>query len=209
MFNPMNEMNEIEGIQLIENFIDEKEEQSLVNECDTQPWRTEFSRRVQHYGYEFNYSTRKCNPNILGEFPLWIDALKTKISMVIDGIRLDQCTVNEYIRGQGIRRHTDTHSAFEECICSLSLLSVVMMQFQHPSGRKVNMVLSPRSLLIMKGAARYCWTHMIARRSTDLIPNENGEFISVSRNRRISLTFRTVRGRACNCEFREQCDWHS
>ena len=33
----------------------------------------------------------------------------------------DQLTVNEYQLGQGIRRHVDTHSAFEESICSLSL----------------------------------------------------------------------------------------
>jgi alkylated DNA repair protein alkB family protein 8 len=49
-----------------------------------------------------------------------------------------QVTVNEYLVGQGIRRHTDTHSAFEDGICSLSLGAAVVMEFQHPDGtRKV------------------------------------------------------------------------
>jgi hypothetical protein len=58
----------------------------------------------------------------------------------------------------------DTHSAFEDGIASLSLGAPIVMEFQHPDGRKVRLWLPPRSLLIMTGEARYQWTHVIALR---------------------------------------------
>lgn len=33
------------------------------------------------------------------------------------------------------------------------------MQFSHPNGQKVEVLLQRRSLLVMSGEARYLWTH--------------------------------------------------
>ena len=42
----------------------------------------------------------------------------------------DQVTVNEYLPGQGIAPHVDTHSAFEDGIASLSLGSSCVFTLQ-------------------------------------------------------------------------------
>lgn len=44
---------------------------------------------------------------------------------------IDQLTINDYPIGSGIGSHIDTHSAFENGIASLSLLSSSVMVFQN------------------------------------------------------------------------------
>jgi hypothetical protein len=57
----------------------------------------------------------------------------------------DQVTINEYLPGQGIRPHVDTHSAFTDGIASISLLSPVVMDFRHPvDDIKKSIILEPR-----------------------------------------------------------------
>lgn len=56
----------------------------------------------------------------------------------------------------GIPSHVDTHSAFEDPILSLSLLSDVVMGFKDSTGHKVPVFLPRRSLVIMSGESR--WT---------------------------------------------------
>ena len=46
----------------------------------------------------------------------------------------DQVTVNEYLPGQGIAAHVDTHEAFGHTLLSLSLVSGVVMDFRHCLG---------------------------------------------------------------------------
>lgn len=46
----------------------------------------------------------------------------------------DQLTVNDYVPGQGIPPHIDTHSPFEEVFCSISLNSEATMTFKNPEG---------------------------------------------------------------------------
>ena len=43
-------------------------------------------------------------------------------------------TVNEYLPGQGIASHVDSHDAFSTAIFSLSLASGVVMDFRHCPG---------------------------------------------------------------------------
>lgn len=43
------------------------------------------------------------------------------------------------------------------CVCVCLLQTV--MEFRHPDGRLVALVLPGRSLLVMKGESRYLWTH--------------------------------------------------
>ena len=82
------------------------------------------------------------------------------------------------------------------------------MQFQHPNGLKVNIYLPARSLLVMKDEARYMWTHFIPLRTFDLVVKDTNDLniMKLERQKRISCTFRTVRGRKCDCKFVEQCD---
>ena len=71
------------------------------------------------------------------------------------------------------------------------------MTFRGPGGVTVPVWLPRRSLLVMRGAARYCWSHGITPRHYDTLPGrELGLQLEgltlIDRDVRVSLTFRSV-----------------
>lgn len=96
---------------------------------------------------------------------------------------------------------SDTHSVFGSILVSLSLLNQSVMSFVHSkNGQRLDLVLPPRSLLVLTQDARYVWTHCIPPRSTDLL--ETGE--RIQRATRLSLTLRRLRRvdeGPCQCKW--------
>lgn len=179
---------DIKGLEYIPNYITKEEEQSLINTIDQQPWLNDLKRRVQHYGYKYDYTARKITQDLkIGNIPKWILPIAQKLydDRVFDQLP-DQVIINEYNSGQGISPHIDCIPCFGDTICSLSLLSPCIMDFQKEKD-KHQILLEPRSLIVMKDEARYEWKHSIASRKSD---NVNG--IKIPRDRRVSMTFRTV-----------------
>lgn len=189
------------GLSLFADFVSKEQEDSLLKLIDSQQWSEELSRRVQHYGYRYNYSTRKvevCKEGILKELsqPLLrfnlhaVDLFDGSLEseMVDDGfLRPTQVIVNEYNAGEGISAHVDA-DCFGDMIAVISLGSGTVMRFTHvDTGEEESYYIPPRSLLIMEGEARTKWKHEIPKRQRDLI---DGKFIP--RNRRVSITYRTV-----------------
>ncbi len=115
----------------------------------------------------------------------------------------DQLTVNDYMPGQGIPPHVDTHSPFEEIFVSLSLKSGVSMNFRTADGAQTDLYLLPRQLVLFSGEARYNYLHSISTRKLDKVDG-----LLKFRHRRISLTFRKLRmgGGPCTCRFPILCD---
>jgi len=122
--------------------------------------------------------------------------------------QLNQLTINDYPPGSGIGSHVDTHSAFEDGIASLSLGSSSVMVFIRQNGTILDKGFTPekvvkalflprRSLVMMTGESRYLWSHGIPFRKED--EDEAGE--TQERDRRISLTYRTTRGKPCCCDY--------
>ncbi|EDM02600.1 similar to CG17807-PA (predicted) [Rattus norvegicus] len=129
----------------------------------------------------------------------------------------DQLTINQYEPGHGIPAHIDSHSAFEHEIVSLSLGSAIVMDFKHPEGVTVQVMLPRRSLLVMTGESRYLWTHGITPRKFDtiqaseqfkggIINSDIGDLTLSKRGMRTSFTFRKVRRIPCNCSYSSVCD---
>ncbi|GFR41729.1 hypothetical protein Agub_g2480, partial [Astrephomene gubernaculifera] len=165
-------------------------------------WEAMAKRRVQHYGFRFDYATRNVDPRQpLGPLPGWLGELVGRMEGIPEVCQpLDQLTVNEYLRGVGLSPHVDTHSAFTGPILSLSLGSHTVMEFRR--GEAVRpLLLPPRSLLVMGGEARYAWQHYIPHRVADVV---GGQLLP--RSRRLSLTFRKVRGYPCDCPYPDCCD---
>lgn len=173
---------EISGLQYIPDFITTDEEQELIESIDLQPWLNDLKRRVQHYGYKYDYKARAVTPSsYIGALPEWIKKIAVRLPF-----KADQAIVNEYESGQGISAHVDCVPCFGDMIASLSLGSGAMMQFTNGQ-EKHDLYLEPRSLITLSGAARYKWTHAIPARKSDMV---NG--FKIERERRISLTFRSV-----------------
>jgi alkylated DNA repair dioxygenase AlkB len=180
----------IPGLTYTPDYITPDEETRLLEQLDQQPWSSELRRRVQHYGYRYDYKAQMITPDMqAAHLPPWLQELARRLQQDTHTPTLpDQVIVNEYLPGQGIADHIDCVPCFGDGILSLSLESGCEMRFTEQTTRvQVPLWLAPRSLLLIQGAARYQWQHGIPARKSDL---HNGQ--RVQRGRRVSLTFRTV-----------------
>lgn len=178
----------IAGLQLIQDAITSEYHDHLIAIIDQQPWLTDFRRRVQHYGYRYDYKSHSIDASqFLGPLPDWSMLFLEQLQYAdfIEQIP-DQLIVNEYEPGQGISPHIDCRPCFGDVIFSLTLGSTCIMEFTHAEV-KVPIFLEPCSVLIMQGEARQIWKHAIPARKTDIYAGKSFE-----RKRRISLTFRNI-----------------
>jgi alkylated DNA repair dioxygenase AlkB len=180
----------IAGLSYIPHYIDESTEAALLEVIDGQPWMNDLKRRVQHYGWRYDYKARNVTSDLrIGALPDWLQTYAACLQQAgLLAETPDQVIINEYQPGQGISAHIDCIPCFANTIASLSLGSPCVMDFTHSkTGEKSSLLLEPRSLLVLNGDARYVWQHAIAGRKTDRYKGQ-----IVSRTRRISLTFRKV-----------------
>lgn len=179
------------GARYLADFISSDEEVDLLAAIDGESWRDDLQRRVQHYGYRYDYTMRGISgDDRLGSLPHWANAVCARlVQRNIFAAEPDQLIVNEYEPGQGIAPHTD-RGCFGPVIASLSLGSDCMMEIR-PNGKskesRFDIVLQRRSLVVFQGASRNAWQHGIAPRQSD---KQDG--CKIPRRRRVSLTFRTV-----------------
>lgn len=60
----------ISGLTYISDFISVQEQDLLLSQIDQQSWLTDLKRRVQHYGYKYDYKARTVgNDAYLGPLP--------------------------------------------------------------------------------------------------------------------------------------------
>ena len=114
-----------DGVNLVLDAVSEEEETDLLALVDAGRWDCSLSRRVQHYGHRFAYSTKTCVP-VAEPPPPAFTRLAERIRPVCwgaDGGRDGdlQCTVNEYLPGQGISPHIDAHAAFGDGLVAVTL----------------------------------------------------------------------------------------
>ena len=176
------------GLIFIPNWLSQAEHDAAVKEVDSLPYDENLSRRVQHYGAKYDYSSaavheRGSAPTI----PPVLDAIGTRLKD--EGfftLSPDQVIVNEYVGNQGIAAHID-RLTFGAAVATISLLETWPMDFVSPSGVKISVELEVCSLAVMTGESRIEWTHTIPKRKSDLVGG-----LRKTRGRRISLTFRTL-----------------
>lgn len=185
-------ISKVEGLQYIPNYINTEQHDWIIDQVYQLDWDTSMRRRVQHYGYRYDYRARKVTKDMhLGIMPMWLNRLCFKLykSGITKGV-LDQVIINEYEPGQGISPHIDCEPCFEDVIISLSLGSGCIMYFTEKNGytkENIPVYLSPCSVVVLSGKSRYEWLHSISPRKTDMFNNK-----VYKRSRRVSLTFRRV-----------------
>jgi alkylated DNA repair dioxygenase AlkB len=180
----------VPGLRYLHDYLSQQEQAQLLTAIDRNSWLQDLKRRVQHYGYRYDYKRRTVDPSMcLGPLPLWVVPLVERL--IHDGwapLPPDQLIVNEYLPGKGIASHVDCIPCFGEPILGISLGSPCVMLFRHSrSGVQIPMLVERRSLYVMEGEARYEWEHGIKARKVDVCSGHRFQ-----RGRRISLTFRTV-----------------
>jgi len=178
------------GARIVPRFISLDAGERLLQAADSSQWRSDLRRRVQHYGWRYDYRARQVTDDMrLGPVPGWLAPLIEAVSALPEFQRPpDQVIVNEYLPGQGISAHVDCEPCFGPAIASLSLGGPAEMVFRRRhAGERRSLILEPLMLLILSGEARYDWTHEIPPRKSDMVGGARR-----ARRRRVSLTFRTV-----------------
>ncbi|XP_028904008.1 alkylated DNA repair protein alkB homolog 8 isoform X1 [Ornithorhynchus anatinus] len=215
------------GLLIVEEVVSPEEEKMLLEGIDwAEDARNQNAqkslkhRRVKHFGYEFRYDNNNVDKDkpLPGGLPeMCGGVLERCLKQGHIKISPDQLTINQYEPGQGIPPHIDTHSAFEDEIISLSLGAEIVMDFKHPDGRTMAVLIPRRSLLVMTGECRYLWTHGITPRKLDVIQASEGQKCGIitgdvgdltlsKRGVRTSFTFRKVRQTPCACAYPSVCD---
>ena len=180
----------IGGLEYVADFLKPQQEKTLLSHVDQEEWSTELRRRVQHYGYKYDYRQRSIKPEMkVAPLPEWTSPV---IDMLAEeGLMQeppDQLIVNEYLPGQGIASHIDCEPCFSDTIVSISLGSTAVMDFSSIDEELTHALpLQPKSALVLAGQARYRWKHGIVGRKSDMIGGKR-----LARGRRVSLTFRKV-----------------
>ena len=184
-----------DGFRYAPDFLSQSEEQGLLQHISTLPFQQfEFQgylakRRIVAYGWDYDFSSRKAAET--GPIPEYLVPLRRRVAEFAD---LDESTlvegvVTEYPPGAPTGWHRDVPQ-FEDVI-GVSLASSCRMRFK-PCGKArlkhkkvewgtktkiVSITLEPRSIYLLRGAARWKWQHSIP---------------AVERLR-YSITFRTLR----------------
>ena len=186
-----------EGLEYRPDFLAASEEEGLLAHIDNSDWLTDLSRRVLHFGYKYDYSSRRLDETArIGPLPEWLaqlsnmvrEAASEKAKQLLDPHQpFEQAIINEYLPGQGIAPHID-RDCFGPIVATVSLGSAVNMDFCCDStGDEYVQRLEPRSLVLLYGDARFKWRHGIVKRQSD---TWNGQ--KTKRQRRVSITFRTI-----------------
>ena len=185
------------GLEYHPDFLVASEEDELLAHIDDSEWLTDLSRRVMHFGYKYDYTSRRLDETArIGPLPEWLaqlsdvvlEAASEEAKQLLDPDRpFEQAIINEYLPGQGIAPHID-RDCFGPVVATVSLGSAVNMEFCCDStGDEYVQRLEPCSLVLLYGDARLKWRHGIAKRRSD---TWNG--YRTKRQRRASITFRTV-----------------
>lgn len=182
----------IHGLYYYHGFFDEHAQRALIDRIDIQPWRTDLERRVQHYGWRYDYRTRTVTPDMdLGPLPNWIEEIAARLyteTKLFERVP-DQAIVNEYQPGQGIALHAD-RKCFGDTVATLSLGDDWEMRLRPVRGTAKEdrrIMLARGSVLVLTADSRSRWMHGIDKRRS-----ERGAVGLRERRRRLSLTFRTM-----------------
>ena len=181
----------IEGLRYFGQFLSTEEQDWILNAIDKAEWMDDLERRVQHYGWRYDYRSRNVSRDMrIGEFPTWLRHLGEKLceAQLFRQVP-DQAIVNQYLPGQGIAMHID-RQCFGPVVATVSLGDAWRMELRpiHASRNETKQILlDVGSVLALSGEARYSWMHGIASRKKE---REGGGWRP--RERRVSVTFRTV-----------------
>jgi len=175
----------VPGLIYIPDFMDDSElrqiQEYITGINFEQITNSQNSRRVAQYGYTYSYDRSGIKaaepiPLILGNL-VSSSKINDTVKSNILSYEFDQLIINEYTPGQQIAYHTDHISQFDDIIACITIGQTVPIMFKNnEQTKKLNV--TPGSLYIMTGDARYKWKHHL---------RNNGK------TNRYSLTFRKVK----------------
>ena len=147
---------DVPGLTYVPHFLSEAEERSIIEEIGRVDWSQELRRRVQHYGWRYDYRARHVDPTMrLGSLPAWAAVIARRL--VDRGLvprMADQLIVNEYVGNQGISAHVDSEPSFAD---GIAMWSACASRGKWSSGRNTGRA---SGATCSSGGARQSWREM-------------------------------------------------
>lgn len=179
------------GAELFCEFITPDEEDWLMDNLKNHRIDTENNRHRWHFLQHYNVFSGKIDrpAQALSDEFLQSEFYYRLIQTI--GFVPQEVLANEYTPVQGIADHIDSH-VFGPVVAIVSCGSNVDMIFRSGSIKRKCMI-PQRSLLLLTGEARYCYTHGITKAKS--YQHWNGsKYVCIPRSLRISYTFRSIVG---------------
>jgi alkylated DNA repair dioxygenase AlkB len=172
-----------EGLSYTADFLTIAEERELIERVAALPLAPfqfgvyEGKRRVVYFGARYDFKHQRLEP--AEELPDWVLPVvrRTEELAGLAAGAIRHALFTEYDIGAGIGWHRDKKN-FDE-VFGISLSSTCDIRFRRKAGSKWQrfaLTCAPRSLYVMRGAARSVWEHSIAP----------------VKEKRTSITFRTM-----------------
>lgn len=188
----------IDGLYIITNVFDLKSDKFFTNIIESN--RGNECKQIHladEFGWKFLPKTIKTKSDYLGEKPLWLDEIWVQVLRALHANiksiqtskpieHYDHVLINHYEVGDGCKSHTDDLEFWNDWVCGVSFGSGCIMNMSFGS-QSHNIFLPIGSVYLMVGDARYKWKHSIQFSSFDLVYGDE-----IPRNKRISITFRTI-----------------
>ncbi|CAD5217357.1 unnamed protein product [Bursaphelenchus okinawaensis] len=159
----------IDGINLLLDFLDENEEQDVVQAIDKKEWvLSQSGRRKQDYGPKVNFKHKKVRPQFYEGLPGYADLILDKLRRINNDkfgsyqpFELCNLEYNQE-RQSGIELHKDDMWIWGNRLISLNLLDGSIMCFAHDEKKALVFLHMPRrSLLCFRDESRFIWSHGI------------------------------------------------
>ncbi|GLV43652.1 uncharacterized protein CBL_07021 [Carabus blaptoides fortunei] len=193
------------SVYYIPDFITEHEEAHISKNVYSVPkpkWTCLSNRRLQDYG-----GVPHKNGMLTEPIPSWLDIYMKKIDnlKVFAEKNANHVLINEYLPGQGIMPHSDG-PLFYPTVTTINCSSHTVLEFQDNQNGTIskvcNLLLEPRSLLILQDDMYNLYLHSINEQDHDIISNDmvnlkycTGKYVigqRLDRSTRISVTIRNV-----------------
>jgi len=163
-------LTEINGLYYIKNVITPEFETDLIRFAEQFEWTpVAGSRLVQQYK---NTTSDKKIPQI------YLD-----LANILDMGHANHVLISKYPPGSGMQPRI-TSPCFSETLVSVSLASPITIVFKRGKN-SYPIYLEPRSAVVLKGDARYLWTHEVHPVDFDIVDGQH-----VSRKTRYGITFK-------------------
>ena len=189
----------IPGLYYIDNYITNEQHDSILQFFNNNEWDKIDTRIVQQYIYKLlpqkgdklKQDLKRIKKKPFDEMPFCVEGILNQIINdkrfgIDDDYYFDQLSVNNYPSFGGISYHFDSIDCFDDFIVCLSFLSEAVINFKNIETNEIKqLLLKPKSLLILSGDARYKWKHGITDNNVHFYDG-----MRINRQQRISLTFR-------------------
>jgi len=178
----------ISGLWYFQNCLRKKVEELLLNEINSLPWENVMGRKIQQYGYKYQYD-KKCMVSSPNKFPPQLQKLATWIAkngIVPKDVSFDYIVIEEYNKPSQPSLRTQIHriDCFEDNILAFNFLSPCQLVFRRADKRTIkkfggmkSMInraippseygtgivvdILPNTIYVLKEESRFYWSHSI------------------------------------------------